>query len=138
MNYLLDTNTCIYIINKKPLSAVKRIRTKRPEEVAISTITIAELEYGVARSKFPDRNRVALMEFLLPFTILEFDQSAATCYGIIRSSLDSLGKPIGAMDTLLAAQARSRDLILVTNNEKEFRRIEGLHIENWVEKGNER
>jgi len=136
MNYLLDTNTCIYIINKKPPSAIKRIRTKRPEEVAISTITIAELEYGVARSKFPERNRVALMEFLLPFTILEFDQSAATYYGIIRSSLDSLGKPIGAMDTLLAAQARSRDLILVTNNEKEFRRVEGLHIENWVEKGN--
>ena len=136
MNYLLDTNTCIYIINKKPPSAVKRIRTKRPEEVAVSTITIAELEYGVARSKFPERNRVALMEFLLPFTILEFDQNAATYYGIIRSSLDSLGKPIGAMDTLLAAQARSRDLILVTNNEKEFRRVEGLHIENWVEKGN--
>ncbi len=138
MNYLLDTNTCIYIINKKPPSAVKRIRTKRPEEVAVSTITIAELEYGVARSKFPERNRFALMEFLLPFTILEFDQSAATYYGIIRSSLDSLGKPIGAMDTLLAAQARSRNLILVTNNEKEFRRVEGLHIENWVEKGNER
>ena len=137
MNYLLDTNTCIYIIKKKPPSAVKRIRTKQPEEVAVSTITIAELEYGVARSKFPERNRVALMEFLLPFTILEFDQSAATYYGIIRSSLDNLGKPIGAMDTLLAAQARSRDLILVTNNEKEFRRVEGLHIENWVEKGNE-
>ena len=78
-----------------------------------------------------------MMEFLLPFTILEFDQSAATYYGIIISSLDSLGKPIGAMDALLAAQARSRNLILVTNNEKEFRRVEGLHIENWVEKGNE-
>ena len=132
MNYLLDTNTCIYIINKKPPSAIKRIRTKRPEEVAISTITIAELEYGVARSQFPDRNRVALLEFLLPFTILEFDQSAATYYGIIRSSLDSLGKPIGSMDMLLAAQARSCNLILVTNNEKEFQRVEGLHTENWV------
>jgi tRNA(fMet)-specific endonuclease VapC len=132
MNYLLDTNTCIYIINKKPPSAIKRIRTKRPEEVAISTITIAELEYGVARSKFPERNRVALLEFLLPFTILEFDQSAATYYGIIRSSLDSLGKPIGSMDMLLAAQARSCNLILVTNNEKEFQRVEGLHTENWV------
>ncbi len=134
MNYLLDTNTCIYIINKKPPSAIKKLRAKRPEEVAISTITIAELEYGVARSRFPERNRVALLEFLLPFTILEFDQSAATYYGIIRSSLDRLGKPIGPMDMFLAAQALSRDLILVTNNEKEFQRVEGLHIENWVAK----
>jgi tRNA(fMet)-specific endonuclease VapC len=77
MTYLLDTNTCISIINKKPPSVLKRIRTRQPEEVAISTITIAELEYGVARSRFPERNRAALMEFLLPFTILEFDHTAA-------------------------------------------------------------
>ena len=134
MTYLLDTNTCIYIINKKPAPVIKRIRTKQPEEVAISTITIAELEYGVAGSKFPDRNRAALMEFLLPFTILEFDQTAALFYGIIRSHLDSLGKPIGSMDMLLAAQAQSRNLTMVTNNESEFKRVEGLLIENWVQR----
>ena len=132
MTYLLDTNTCIYIINKKPSAVIKRIQTKQPEEIAISTITQAELEYGVARSRYPDRNRVALLEFLFPFFLLDFDQMAASQYGLIRSFLESKGKPIGPMDILLAAQAKSRDLILVTNNEKEFRRVEGLRIENWV------
>jgi len=132
MTYLLDTNTCIYIINKKPSAVIKRIQTKQPEEIAISTITQAELEYGVARSRYPDRNRVALLEFLLAFFLLDFDQMAASQYGLIRSLLESKGKPIGPMDILLAAQAKSRDLILVTNNESEFRRVEGLKIENWV------
>jgi tRNA(fMet)-specific endonuclease VapC len=132
MTYLLDTNSCISIINKKPPSVLKRIRTRQPEEVAISTITIAELEYGVARSRFPERNRAALMEFLLPFTILEFDYTAATSFGIIRSHLDKMGKPIGFLDMLLAAQARSRNLTMVTNNEREFKRVEGLKTENWV------
>jgi tRNA(fMet)-specific endonuclease VapC len=132
MNYLLDTNTCIYIINRKPASALRRIQTKRPEQVAISTITQAELEYGLARSKSPERNRIALLQFLFPFQLLDFDQLAAVQYGLIRSDLESIGKPIGSMDLLIAAQAVSRDLILVTNNEREFKRVEGLKIENWV------
>jgi tRNA(fMet)-specific endonuclease VapC len=132
MRYLLDTNTCIYIINKKPSSVVERIQTKQPEEIAISTITQAELEYGVARSRYPDRNRIALLEFLFPFFLLDFDQMAASHYGLIRSFLESKGKTIGPMDMLLAAQAKSMDLILVTNNEREFRRVEGLKTENWV------
>jgi tRNA(fMet)-specific endonuclease VapC len=132
MNYLLDTNTCIYVINKKPPSVIRKIQTKEPEQIAISTITQAELEYGIARSKYPDRNRIALLEFLFPFLLLDFDQIAAVQYGLIRASLESRGRPIGAMDMLLAAQARSRDFVLVTNNEKEFRRVEGLKIENWV------
>ena len=132
MTYLLDTNTCIYIINKKPASAIGKIQTKQPEQVAISSITIAELEYGVARSQHPERNRVALMEFLMPFTIVDFDHEAATSYGIIRSSLEKAGKPIGPMDLLLAAQARAHNMVLVTNNLKEFKRVEGLRLENWV------
>ena len=132
MNYLLDTNICIYIINKKPASVIKRIQTKQPEQIAISTITQAELEYGIARSRNVDQNRIALLEFLFPFLLIDFDQMAAVQYGLIRASLESRGKPIGSMDMLLAAQARSRDLILVTNNEKEFHRIEGLKLENWV------
>ena len=132
MKYLLDTNTCIYIINKKPPSAVNRIRSKHPDEVSISTITIAELEYGVHRSKHADQNRIALLEFLVPFVILDFDQSAAAVYGSVRASLERKGSPIGPMDLLLAAQALSQQLTLVTNNEREFRRVAGLQIENWI------
>ena len=132
MKYLLDTNICIYIINKKPATVLKRIQTKRPDQVAISTITQAELEYGLARSRFPERNRAALLQFLFPFQLLDFDQLAAVQYGTIRSDLESKGRPIGAMDLLIAAQAVSRNLVLVTNNEKEFGRVEGLKVENWV------
>ena len=132
MIYLLDTNICIYIINKKPPAVVKRIQSKQPEQIAISSITIAELEYGIVRSRYPDRNRIALLEFLIPFMILDFDQMASVVYGWIRSFLESKGKPIGPMDLLLAAQAKSRNMILVTNNEKEFNRIDGLQTENWA------
>ena len=132
MIYQLDTNICIYIINKKPPAVVKRIQSKQPEQIAISSITIAELEYGVVRSRYPDRNRIALLEFLIPFMILDFDQMASVVYGWIRSFLESKGKPIGPMDLLLAAQAMSRNMILVTNNEKEFNRIDGLQTENWA------
>jgi tRNA(fMet)-specific endonuclease VapC len=132
VNYLLDTNICIYIINKKPATVLKRIQSKRPDQVAISTITQAELEYGLARSRFPERNRAALLQFLFPFQLLDFDQLAAVQYGTIRSDLESKGRPIGAMDMLIAAQAVSRNLILVTNNEKEFGRVVGLKVENWV------
>ena len=132
MNYLLDTNICIYIIKKKPAVVLKQVQSKQPGEVAISAITLAELEYGIVRSHYPDRNRVALLEFLLPFTVLDFDQRASAEYGRIRSLLESNGKPIGPMDLLLAAQAKSHSLILVTNNEKEFRRIDGLQVENWA------
>ena len=132
MIYLLDTNICIYIINKKPPAVVKRIQSKQPEQIAISSITLAELEYGIVRSRYPDRNRIALLEFLFPFMILDFDQMASVVYGWIRSFLESKGKPIGPMDLLLAAQAKSRNMILVTNNEKEFNRIDGLQTENWA------
>jgi tRNA(fMet)-specific endonuclease VapC len=107
-------------------------RPRRPGQIAISTITLAELEYGVVRSRYPDRNRIALLEFLVPSALLDFDQAAAAEYGRIRSLLESEGRPMGPMDLLLAAQAKSHDLVLVTNNEKEFRRIEGLRIENWA------
>ena len=134
MKYLLDTDTCIYIINKKPPSAVNHIRSKQPDEVSVSTFTIAELEYGVYRSKHADQNRIALLEFLVPFAILDFDHSAATVYGSLRATLERKGTTIGAMDLLLAAQAMSQQLILVTNNEREFRRVAGLQIENWIRK----
>lgn len=132
MNYLLDTNICSYIINNKPSSVLDKIGSKRPEEIAISTVTIAELEYGLVKSLHPDRNGAALLEFLVPFMILDFDQLASLYYGKIRVSLESKGMPIDPMDLLLAAQAGSRNLVLVTNNEKEFQRIDDLRIENWA------
>jgi tRNA(fMet)-specific endonuclease VapC len=130
MTFLLDTNICIGVINREPPVVSMRIRTNQPDQAALSTITQAELEYGVARSKFPDRNRTALLQFLFPFQLLGFDQMAAGHLGWTRSFLESKGMPIGRLDMLFAARTKSRDLVLVTNNEREFRRIEGHRIEN--------
>ena len=132
MNYLLDTNICIYIINKKPHAVIERLRRDPPGDMAISSLTIAELSYGAEKSRYPDRNRIALLEFLFPFAILDFDSSAAADYGRIRHFLETAGEPIGPMDLLLAAQATSRNLVLVTNNESEFTRVPGLRVENWA------
>ena len=132
MTYLLDTNICIYVIRRHPPQVVDRIRSSKPQDIAISTITLAELEHGAEKSQYPDRNRLALLEFLLAFTILDFDQAAAFHYGLIRAALESKGTPIGPMDMLIAAQARSRGMVLVTNNQGEFRRVADLRIENWV------
>ncbi len=134
MKYLLDTNTCIYIINRKPPSAVSHIRSRNPDDIAISTVTIAELQYGVNRSQHADRNRIALLEFFVPFNITDFNQSAAAVYGSIRASLEAKGTPIEPRDLLIAAQALSEKLILITNNEKEFRRVDAWMIENWISK----
>ena len=130
--YLLDTNICIYIIKKKPVDVLKTLKTKSKKDIYISSITIAELEYGVAKSQFPEKNKIALIEFLSIFNILPFDDNDAVHFGIIKTELEKKGKIIGPMDLLLAAQAKTKQLILVTNNIKEFERVEGLKIENWV------
>lgn len=117
---------------EKPRAVTKRIRRHPPGHIAISSITIAELAYGVERSRFPDRNRIALLEFLFPFAILDFDPSAASEYGLIRHSLETAGRSIGPLDLLLAAQPRSRNLVFVTNNEGELKGVQGLRIENWA------
>ena len=134
MKYLFDTNICIYLINKKFEYLINRVEKYGIENIGISSITIAELEYGIAKSSSPhkEENRVALLEFLLPFKIIDFNQNDAYEYGRIRQDLQSQGKIIGNMDILIGSQAVSRELILVTNNEKEFKRIENLEIENWV------
>jgi tRNA(fMet)-specific endonuclease VapC len=132
MTHLLDTDICIYLIKNRPQSVQERLFEKELEQVAISTITVSELDYGVAKSSYPDRNRLALVEFLTPFSILDFDQSATYQYGDIRAFLERNGETIGPMDMLIAAQAKALGLILVTNNEREFRRIPSLQIENWV------
>ena len=134
MKYLFDTNICIYLINKKFEYLIDRVEKYGIENIGISSITIAELEYGIAKSSSPhkEENRVALLEFLLPFKFIDFNQNDAYEYGRIRQDLQSQGKIIGNMDILIGSQAVSRELILVTNNVKEFKRIEHLEIENWV------
>ncbi len=130
--YLLDTNICIYIIKKKPVDVLKTLKTKSKKDIYVSSITIAELEYGVAKSQFPEKNKVALIEFLSIFNILPFDDTDAVEFGMIKTDLEKKGKIIGPMDLLIAGQAKSKKLILITNNVKEFERVEGLKIENWV------
>jgi len=132
MMYLLDTNICIYIIKKKPIDVLKTLKRKSNSDIFISSITIAELEYGIAKSLYPERNKVALIEFLSVFNILPFTDKDAAEYGKIRASLEKKGQPIGSMDFLIASQALSNEFILVTNNVKEFQRIEGLKFENWA------
>ena len=130
--YLLDTKICIYIIKKKPSDVLKTLKTKSKKDIYISSITIAELEYGITKSKFPEKNRIALIEFLSIFHILPFDDSDAVYFGIIKTDLERKGLIIGPMDLLLAAQAKAKELIFITNNIKEFERVEGLKIKNWV------
>ena len=132
MKYLLDTNICIYIIKKAPEQVLKRFVKLKPGSLVISNISVAELYYGVSKSSFPNENTIALEEFLQPLHILDFTKEDAIVYGKIRAKLESIGKIIGAMDLLIASQALNNHLILVTNNEKEFLRVENLKIENWV------
>ncbi len=132
MRYLLDTNICIYIIKKQPVKVFNRLRKYSIGDVAISSITVAELEYGAAKSSRPEQNRNALIAFLSPLEILSFDDLAALHYGDIRSYLEKTGKTIGSMDMLIAAHARSIPLILVTNNTNEFSRVPELRVEYWA------
>lgn len=132
MRFILDTNICIYIIKKKPVQVFKRLLNLPLGKVGISSITMAELEYGVKKSLQPEKNQLALNQFLIPLEIFDFDSTAAFEYGIIRAELERKGTPIGSLDTLIAAHARSLELTLVTNNEREFERVTGLRIENWV------
>ena len=129
--YLLDTNTCIFLKNKKPVLVLEKLRNVLDDGVFLSSISVAELQYGVYNSTHIERNRISLTEFLAPFDILEFDDSDAEVFGKIRYALKRNGELIGPYDMLIAAQALARHLILVTNNTAEFSRVEGLRIEDW-------
>ena len=131
MRYMLDTNICIYIIKHKPESVYRRLMKIRPEDVCISSITYSELSYGVEKSEQKDRNRLALTLMLSNIEILEFDTAAAEEYGNIRARLEKTGTLIGSLDMLIAAHAKASGCTLVTNNLKEFSRVEGLKAENW-------
>lgn len=132
MILLLDTNTCIYLIKKHPPEVLRRFDEYTVGDIGISSITAAELHFGVQKSQRPEENLRALEQFLLPLTLAHFDENAAAAYGHVRAQLEKQGTPIGSLDTLIAAHALSLDLMLVTNNVREFERVPGLEVENWV------
>ena len=131
MTYLLDTNICIYIINQQPAEVLQRLIDAGRESLAISSVTVAELAFGVAKSTRAD-SRAKLENFLSKFPILDWDEDAAWVYGNVRKTLEAKGQRIGERDLLLASQAVALGATMVTNNTREFERIEGLKLENWV------
>lgn len=133
MKYMLDTNICIYTIKKAPDTVVDKLNQCRSKGVCISALTLAELQLGVEKSARPEKNADALAQLLAILTVLPFDDKAAAEYGKICAYLQKRGTPIGTMDNLIAAHARSENLILVTNNVREFERVPDLLIENWTE-----
>lgn len=131
MKILLDTDICIYAINRKRPEILSRVRDYRIGEVGISSITYAELRFGVENSARVEENLDRLERFLLPLEVIPFDAEAGRHYGRIRSELKRLGCPIGSNDLLIAAHALALDTTLVTNNVREFSRIAGLRVEQW-------
>ena len=132
MNYLLDTNICIYLIKRKPPELLQRFLQLSPGSVFISSVTTSELYYGAQKSQRVQTNLEALNHFLLSFRIVDYDESASFLYGELRADLEKRGQPIGPLDMMIAAHALSLDVPLVTNNTKEFERVKGLKLENWI------
>ena len=132
IQYMLDTDICIYIIKRKPADVIKRLMKSRISQIGISSITLSEFEYGVEKSSKQAQNQVALAQFVAPMEILSYGDEAALQYGRLRAFLEKQGTPIGSLDMLIAAHALSINSILVTNNEKEFGRVPDLKIDNWA------
>jgi tRNA(fMet)-specific endonuclease VapC len=132
MSYMLDTDICIYAIKNRPPGIIERVEALEPKDLAISSITVAELQFGAEKSTKTRESRQALEKFLAPFQVLAFDECAALHYGGISAFLEKAGATIGAMDLLIAAHARSLSLTLVTNNVREFERVPGLIVEKWT------
>ena len=132
--YMLDTNICIYIIKKKTKNVLNKLNQNRKKGLFVSSITLAELEFGNANadSLYRERNRIALMEFLTIMEVKHFDENAAKEYGIAKKDLKDRNCLLGPYDMLIGAHAKSLNLILVTNNIREFERIEYLRVENWI------
>lgn len=130
--WLLDTNICLYVIKQKPRAVLDRFRGVDIASIAISSVTLAELEYGVAKSSRPEQNREALAALIAPLTVEPFDDGAAAQYGHLRAELERRGRPIGSLDMLIAAHALSLGRTLVTNDEREFSRVPDLSVENWA------
>ena len=132
MRFMLDTDICVELIRGRATRVFDRLRKCDVDDVAISSVTLAELKYGVAKSSRPAHHAVLLAQFCAPLAIVSFDSEAAEIYGTVRAKLERAGTPIGPLDTLIAAHALALGLIVVTNNEREFRRVAGLPVENWL------
>lgn len=130
--YMLDTDTCSYVIRERPIGVLERFRKLSMDQVCISAVTYAELIYGVERSSSKRINRPIVDNFVQHLDVIEWGKEAAECYGKVRAELESGGTPIGAMDMMIAAHANSIEAALVTNNQKHFARVKGLRIENWA------
>ena len=133
MRYMLDTNICIYTIKHKPEKVFQRLQEINPEDICVSSVTYAELVHGVEKSAAVEKNRLALLMLLANIEILNFDVDAADCYGKIKADLDKKGTPIDPLDMMIAGHAISMGYAVVTNNVKEFSRVQGLILENWTE-----
>lgn len=131
MRFLLDTDTCIYAL-KQNESVLRNLLAAAREDIVVSVITEAELRTGAAKSSSPVRTLHLIENFLRPLLILEFTSDDATAYAMVRAKLERAGTPIGPLDTLIASQAVARKLTLVSNNEREFRRVHGLAVANWT------
>ena len=132
MKFMLDTNICIYIIKRKPPDVLERFKQTEISQIAISSITLNELLYGVSKSSKPEQNLMALTQFVAPLEILSYNDETAQYYGELRTHLERQGTPIGSLDMLIAAHALSIDGTLITNNEKEFIRVPHLKVDNWL------
>jgi tRNA(fMet)-specific endonuclease VapC len=130
--YMLDTDTCSYIIREHPESVLQRFRRLAMAQLCMSVVTYAELVYGVERSSSRRVNRPIIEDFVRHLDVLDWDSGAADQYGLLRTKLESAGTPIGAMDMMIAAHAKSIKAVLVTNNQKHFSKVTGLKIDNWI------
>jgi tRNA(fMet)-specific endonuclease VapC len=130
--YMLDTDMCSYIIKEHPESVHQRFQKLAMEQLCISVITYAELVYGVERSSSKRVNRPIIEDFARHLDVVDWDTDAADHYGVIRAELEAAGTPIGAMDMMISAHAKSLKAVLVTNNQKHFTKVKGLKIENWI------
>lgn len=119
-------------MNKRPIEIIHKFKQFDVGEIGVSTITVSELQYGVSKSKNRRLNKQRVEEFLAPLEILPYDEIAASIYGDIRFQLEKCGEPIGPLDLLIAAHALSRNMVLITNNENEFKRVKNLKTKNWL------
>ena len=132
MIYLLDTNTCIYFLNKTSERIIFQLKRLSPSIVKLPAVTVAELFYGAQKSKAKGKNQALVENFVSTFEIIPFDEKSCKIYAGIRASLEKVGTPIGPMDLLTASISLANNFVLVTNNIKEFRRVKGLILENWI------
>lgn len=131
LKFMLDTNIAIYVIKRRPME-VMELFNKHASQICISAISVAELLHGVEKSERPEQNLEVVEDFLSRLEVLDYNINAAAHYGDIRANLEKKGTPIGVNDLHIAAHARSDGMVLVTNNTREFERVEGLRIENWL------